>query len=350
LLVAFKIQNDSVSEVDLEDRLTGERLVVATSAVVNAAGPWVDAVLAATGPALKQLIGGTKGSHVVVRPFAGAPSCALYTEAGMDQRPFFIIPWNEHYLIGTTDLRFEGDLDHVEIGSAEVDYLLTETNRIIPAAKLEPASILFSYSGVRPLPFTNSRNEASITRRHFVSEHPLLKNFVSIVGGKLSTYRSLAEHAVDLLVKRLGKSFTRSRTAATHLPGSGETLPEVNWLSQKTREHLRRVYGGRAAQVIEMAQTNRSLSKVFDEETGAIAAEVVFAFQEEMARTLTDCLMRRTVVGLNSSVGKNAVEAAAAIAGAQLGWSEDRKSLEVAAYRRYIQRFQSANSRNHETH
>src|SRR6185295_2849658 len=110
--------------------------------------------------------------------------------------PFFIIPWNQKYLIGTTDIPFEGDPDEARIGSDEIDYLLHETNRVLPAANLTREQILFAYSGVRPLPFTTERKAQSVTRRHFIRVHPELENLFSIVGGKLTTYRSLSEQAV----------------------------------------------------------------------------------------------------------------------------------------------------------
>ena len=111
-------------------------------------------------------------------------------------------------------------------------------------------------------------------------------------------------------------------------------------LSSQTSERLLRVYGTRAREVLKLAAQDKSLAENFDEETGAIAAEVVFSFQQEMADTLADCLLRRTMVGLNSSVGIGADEMAAAIARDYLGWSETRVQEEVAAYRRYVKRFQ----------
>jgi glycerol-3-phosphate dehydrogenase len=186
--------------------------------VINAAGPWIDLVLdrasVASGP---KLIGGTKGSHVVLPPFPGAPATAIYLEARSDGRPFFIIPWNSKYLIGTTDVRFNGDPDQVRCEPWEVDYLLSETNLALPNAGLTAADILFTYSGVRPLPVTSDKDEQSITRRHFIREHPRVSNLLSIVGGKLTTYRSLAEECVDLIFSKLGRNSPPCKTADEQL-------------------------------------------------------------------------------------------------------------------------------------
>ena len=125
--------------------------------IVNASGPWVDYLLDEAPFESPKLIGGTKGSHIVVAPFAGAPANAIYLEAESDKRPFFIIPWNGNYLIGTTDVRFEDDPDKVRSELWEIDYLLAETNRAFPEARLTRDDVLYTYSGVRPLPVTARR-------------------------------------------------------------------------------------------------------------------------------------------------------------------------------------------------
>jgi glycerol-3-phosphate dehydrogenase len=145
--------------------------------------------------------------------FPMAPANAIYLEARSDGRPIFIIPWNKLYLIGTTDVRFEGNPDEVRCEPWEMDYLLSETNLAFPNAGLTRESILDTYSGVRPLPVSDDKDEQSITRRHFIREHPRLPNLLSIVGGKLTTYRSLAEECVDLIFRKLGKDSPACRTA-----------------------------------------------------------------------------------------------------------------------------------------
>ena len=188
--------------------------------VINAAGPWIDQVLERAPVESPKLIGGTKGSHLIVPPFPGAPVNALYVEARSDGRPIFIIPWNKLYLIGTTDVRFEGDPDQVRCEPWEIDYLLSETNLALPGAHLTSDDILQTYSGVRPLPVTGDKDEQSITRRHFIRQHPQLPNLLSIVGGKLTTYRSLAEECVDLIFQKLGKDSPPCKTATMRLSDS----------------------------------------------------------------------------------------------------------------------------------
>ena len=208
------VNNDTVSGVEFD----GQPGFAEAAVVINAAGPWIDFVLERVPVKSPKLIGGTKGSHIVVAPFPGAPANAIYLEARSDARPIFIIPWNKLYLIGTTDVRFEGDPDEVRCEPWEIDYLLSETNFALPGAHLTRDSILNTYSGVRPLPATSEKDEQSITRRHFIREHPALPNLLSIVGGKLTTYRSLAEECVDLIFQKLGKDSPPCRTAVELLP------------------------------------------------------------------------------------------------------------------------------------
>jgi len=323
--------------------------------VINAAGPWVDQVLTGSDTDSPRLIGGTKGSHIIVAPFPGAPETAIYVEAETDGRPFFIIPWNDKYLIGTTDIRYDGDLDDVRIAGDEIDYLLRETNRVFPIARLTREQILYAYSGVRPLPYTGDKNGQSITRRHFIRAHPRLRGLISIVGGKLTTYRSLAQQTVDLLLTKLPSYPDCGRLAGSFecatnrdpLPGAATAdfdtfcvnFKQHSRLPEATNDRLLRIYGTRVSLLLDSIEKDASLAKVFDSETGALSAEVVFAFTHELATTLGDCLLRRTMVGLNSSRGLAAVEPAGAIARKYLGWPEDRVEQETIAYRKEVLRF-----------
>ena len=212
LVTGFAVENGKVSGVELVSE-DGQKHFAEAGMVINAAGPWIDYVLEQVPVESPKLIGGTKGSHLIVPSFPTAPANAIYLEARSDGRPIFIIPWNKQYLIGTTDVRFEDNPDEVRCEQWEIDYLLAETNLAFPGAGLTRGNILDTYSGVRPLPVTGDKAEENITRRHFIREHPRLPNLLSIVGGKLTTYRSLAEECVDLIFRKLGKDSPPCRTA-----------------------------------------------------------------------------------------------------------------------------------------
>ncbi|MDQ3779196.1 MAG: glycerol-3-phosphate dehydrogenase/oxidase, partial [Chloroflexota bacterium] len=165
------VEDGRATGVEFEDLLGGERYSAHAPVTLNMAGPWVDEVLSDMDRAEERMIGGTKGSHLVVDPFPGAPQTALYVEAQEDGRPYFIVPWNGRYLIGTTDIRYEDDLDYVEASEEEINYLIEETNRIIPEANLSRDDVLFTYSGVRPLPYQPEGAEGGVTRRHLLYDH-----------------------------------------------------------------------------------------------------------------------------------------------------------------------------------
>jgi len=285
-------ENGAVTDVEFVT--DGETRVARASLIINAAGPWVDDLLERVPVESSRLIGGTKGSHIVVPSFAGASKNAIYLEAQSDRRPFFIIPWNGNYLIGTTDVRFEENPDEVRSESWEIDYLLAETNRAFPGARLTRDRILFTYSGVRPLPWTRNEDEQNITRRHFIREHPKLKNLLSIVGGKLTTYRSLAEECVDLVFRKLARESPACQTAKEILN------------SPPPRE---------------------------------FTDAVVFSFEHELAKTLADCFLRRTMRGLSADLGLGDLEAAAEIGVHCLGWSNERAKREIDNYRNEIKKF-----------
>ena len=334
------VEGEKVSGVQLVSD-DGTTHVARADVVINAAGPWIDRLLEQAPVDSPRLIGGTKGSHIIVPKFPGAPANAVYLEAESDRRPFFIIPWNRKYLIGTTDVRFEDDPDEVRCELWEVDYLLKETNLAFPQARLKREDIFYTYSGVRPLPWSKETDEANITRRHFIRQHPALTNLLSIVGGKLTTYRSLADECVDLIFHKLGKLSPPCTTATKKLPGAAYDFmftPEGQPSEFRRKEfrpmlgRLTRIYGVRAELVARLAMKDPRLSKPLGQNTDVVSAEVVFAFEKEFAKTLADCFLRRTMIGLKAHMGLRDV-AAAEIGVQFLGWSDARAKREIEDYR-----------------
>jgi glycerol-3-phosphate dehydrogenase len=341
-------QRPRVTGVALRDELHGDEHRARGALVVNAAGPWVDAVLGDGLATARPLIGGTKGSHLVVGPFPGAPREAVYTEAVEDGRPYFVVPWSGRYLIGTTDTRYDGDLDDVVATDDEVAYLIAETNRLIPEAQLTPDAVLYTYAGVRPLPAASGREggeEGAISRNHVIHDHASTgggaDGLLSIVGGKITTYRQLSEQTVDLVVKKLDRRVAKCRTHQIPLPG-GTTYAFAGFrerfrascgLPVEAADRLLRIYGTRASDVLGFAEDAPELREPFDPDSGALGAEVVFALRTELAQTLADVIQRRTFAGFGAGLGLDVAGAAAEIAARHAGWSDARAAAEVAALR-----------------
>lgn len=340
-----------ITGVALHDELHDADYRARGALVVNAAGPWVDEVLGESAAPDARLIGGTKGSHLVVAPFPGAPREAVYAEAVGDGRPYFVVPWNGAYLIGTTDTRYEGDLDDVVATDEEIAYLIEETNKLIPGAALTPEQVLYTYAGVRPLPAGGGKDgdEGAITRSHVIHDHAggstpeaaRIEGLLSIVGGKITTYRRLSEETVDVAVKKLGRKVDKCRTHQVPLPGGTaypfagfrERFRATSGLPLETADRLLRIYGTRAAEALDFADGAPELREPFDPDSGAIGAEVVFSLRTELAETLADVVQRRTLVGYGPHVGLEAIDAAAEIAIRHAGWSEERAAGEALAYR-----------------
>lgn len=343
--VGFEVEAGVVKAVQFVDHQTGERGTARAPLTINVSGPWVDEILAEVKdtPKLPRLVGGTKGSHIVVEPFPGAPANALYIEARQDGRPYFIIPWNDLYLIGTTDIRFTGDRDRIVASEEEIAYLLTETSLAIPESNLTRDDVLYTFSGVRPLPYKEEGSAGSITRKHIIKDHaPRIEGMLSIIGGKLTTYRSLAEETVDAAFAKLGRKAPKSGTRKAPLPGAEPDFPAFagrfvrerpDWLSEESARWLLRVYGGRAREIIALAEQDASLREPLVSGKPGIAAAISFSFEHEYAKTLADVLLRRTMLALEADAGLDVAEPAARVAAATQGWDEARTREELQGFR-----------------
>ena len=346
----------AVEGITFTDTTSGRQHTVGARAVVNAAGPWVDALLRTRPGERPDLMGGTKGTHLVVEPFRGAPvDAAMYYEALTDGRPMMVIPWLGKYIVGATDVRFDGDLDRASIDEDELTYILHETNRVLPDAHLTRADVLWSYTGVRPLPYQASGPTGDITRRHVVHHHAKdaadpLRGFYSVIGGKLTTYRALAEDVNDHVIGRAGRGAMRRRRTTTtklsRLPGA-QAL-DYSWFVDDFRrsttlppavaERLLSIYGTRASEVEALSAAEPALAAPVDGLDGLLAAEVAFAVRTESAVTLTDIVARRIMTGLDADLGLSSLEAVARVAAAEAGWSDAQTASEIEAYRTYIEK------------
>ncbi|WP_415853677.1 glycerol-3-phosphate dehydrogenase [Sinomonas sp. G460-2] len=331
--------------VRFQDMLSGTTHDVRAPIVLNVAGPWIDRVFLRGVPPQPRLNGGTKGSHLVVDPFPGAPNDVVYYESKKDGRLVLVIPWMGRYLIGTTDLRFEEDPGEARCDADEMAYLLGEVNELIPEAHLTQDDVLFTYSGVRPLPYAPDVEEWQVPRSHVLHDHaPDLPGLITVVGGKLTTYRQLAEDAVDDAFKRLGRQSPKCVTSRLPLPGAAGSSEEARiyllgeGLSEQTVARLLDLYGSRALDVFAESGGDEELAEVLHPATGAIGAELVFAMRHEFAKTLTDVLARRMLLAFEPDHGTAVAQRAAAILGKRHGWDEERQASEVAGYFEWLTR------------
>lgn len=338
------LRHGQVVGVRFRDARTGDLQEVEAPLVLNVAGPWIDRVFRRGAPVQPRLNGGTKGSHLIVDPFPGAPDDVVYYESKTDGRLVLVIPWMGRYLIGTTDKRFEREPDEARCDADELEYLLGEVNALIPEADLRPQDVLFTYSGVRPLPYAPGVAEWEVPRSHVLHDHSAdgLPGVVTVVGGKLTTYRQLAEDAVDDAFARLGRPSPPCRTASTPLPGAIGDLREVRkaletqGLSGKTVSRLLSLYGSLAPSVV--GEAGKEPARILHEPTGALEAELVYAARREFAISLTDVLARRALLAFEPGHGLEVAERAAEVMGSELGWDSARRAAEISEYRNWVSR------------
>ena len=294
----------------LRDTRTGEERQVTAKALVNAAGPWVSKLLAAIGEASgTNQVRLIKGSHIVVPKLFDHDHAYIFQNP--DKRIVFAIPYEQDFtLIGTTDEPFEGDPSNVVISDHEVDYLCKTVNAYFQQ-QIAAADVAWTYSGVRPLYDDAAADAAAVTRDYVLDldspgdKAPLL----SIFGGKITTYRKLAEEALELLRPRLG--FPDQRwTAQPALPGGD--IPNADfegWLKAFADRHpflprelawrYARNYGTRAERLIGQAQSLAELGQHLGDDI--YAAELNYLIDQEWAEQPDDVLWRRSRLGLHAS-------------------------------------------------
>ncbi|MDX1569821.1 MAG: glycerol-3-phosphate dehydrogenase/oxidase [Xanthomonadales bacterium] len=300
------------------DRDSGRNGHLLADKVINATGPWADQ-LELPGRKLGLKLVRSSGIHLVTRALAGPEALAI-EHAG---RHFFVIPWEGHSLIGTTDLPFDGDPDDYRVESSSVDTLLDRVNDALPGISLSRADVLYAYGGMRPLlEHADGGGTYRASRRSEILEHD--RGLFSAVGGKWTTSRRLAEKAVDRCCNVRGTSRHVPLPGADPLPGSvPEALPH---LPAGTAAHLLKLYGNRARLLVNADESPELLKAC----RPLIRAQARYAAQYEGARHLSDVLFRRTGVGYFDRVPDSTLQALAEAMGPVLGWSRETIDAEIA--------------------
>ena len=321
-------QDGKVTGVLYRDRLTDEECSVECKWVVNATGPWVDQMCAqASVPTGGPLIGGVRGSHIVLPRFAESPDTAVYTQAS-DGRPMFVIPWNDQLLVGTTEVPDRNDPSKVAPSPEEIDYLLQAVNRMFPAARMTNADIHYSYAGIRPLPFVRDAEPAAITRKSLLWDHKHdgLSGMISVIGGKLTTAGSLARYCARAMGFRPEPQASVEVAAglASGIEGAlwhwAETMARRSGLPISSAYQIAAWHGPRAMCVMRRAMTDPLARKPLCPHSDHIVAEAVNALHYEHAVTLGDVLLRRVPVALGACWTPQCSKAAATAIGATMGW------------------------------
>jgi glycerol-3-phosphate dehydrogenase len=323
--------DDDRSVVQIEDVLNRSLFELRASVVVNASGVWSDEVSRLSDANSPEKLRPSKGIHVVTPAEKFQNHTAVLIPSLGEQRFLFVIPWHGRTVIGTTDTDYEGDLDEPAAQPDEVSRVMESAARAFPAANLSGEDVIGTFAGLRPLvraDHKQSTKELSRKEEIFETESRL----ITITGGKLTTWRRMAERVVDLISKRFERN---GRRAALHpsvtnrirlAGGSIDNDParaaaefDVN---VSTVEHLMNTYGGNYRIVLDITRESEMMRETLVRGLPHIEAEVVYAARYEMIATVEDVLARRTRITLLArDHGRSCAMRVATLIGVELGWS-----------------------------
>ncbi len=340
-VTSFISEQGKIQGAHIHDRIGNQDLEVHARHVVNATGVFSEEVEALTGTEPLVQVQPSKGVHLVLsREDLKLGDAAIVLPETEDKRILFIVPWESRAIFGTTDTG-SGDLDHPTASKVDIAYLLKYLNRYL-SVSLTEENVISTYAGYRPLVSSRKpgRSTAKLSRTHAVLESP--SGLVTIVGGKLTTYRRMAQDTLDVLNRRDG-SLVLHPTQSLPLQGSAgwpasqrdlEKKGAALGLSPKTLEHLGRNYGSEAHALLDLIIVDQSLAQLLIDDLPYIRAEVVYACHHEMAMTPYDVLARRTSITLEDRQrGLGIVDEVATLMAKELQWSPEQQQSKVAAFR-----------------
>ena len=324
--------------VAMRDGVTGEEFEIKAQNVVNATGVWADQLRPGelASEAEVPRIRPSRGTHILLSSEDVPLVSGAIVPAG-GGRFIFALPWLGRTLIGTTDSDYEADsLEHVPPSGADVEYLLNAVNEFFDT-ELTPPDVVGAFAGVRPLIApAEGKKSVDISRKEELYETS--SGMVTITGGKLTTWRAMAELTVDRIVERSGEAERcRTRSARIGVLVDPDDLPRVEGVPEDSYAALADRYGATAEAVLEVAAEDGRLAQPIVEGLPDLQAEAVWSVRNEQAISLGDVLLRRTRLGLLAGRelterSSGALDRVAAVLGSELGWDTERIELEIQSF------------------
>ncbi|MCB1155523.1 FAD-dependent oxidoreductase, partial [bacterium] len=333
----------------VRDRLSDQTHSINARMTVNASGPWADFVSGLLSAEARKPLVRSQGIHMITNNITNGHGLVQYTESG---RFFFIIPWRDKSLIGTTDTRYEGDPDKYGVLRKDVEHFLGEVRAVYPGAKdLTLDDISWTYGGLRPIVETETsvENVNKASRKYEFYDHEVddgIKGMMSVIGGKYTTSRALAETLVDKVTEKMGLPRPARVTRGYVLPGGRigswqglvERLERGYGLSSDDARRWGRPFGAFAEDLIAAGNENADLGRRPDERQIETLAVVQRAVTEEMAMTVEDMLFRRSGMGTTGEFSAEAVETVAKHMAGLLGWDDARLADEIQTNQEKLRR------------
>ena len=341
--VAPLLDGKRVVGVTARDKLSSRTIEITAKLTVNATGGRVDGLLKPLGIATD--IPMLKAMNLVTKRDAGDEALGGRSSSG---RNLFLVPWRDRALFGTWESSRTCDPDDTGVVESDVAAFITELNQAFPALDLTLADVTLVHRGVVPAAVRGG--QIGLEGHEQIRDHATqgYEGLLSVAGTKFTTARGVAERVVDTVMSKLNQKAVRCRTATTPLPGGslrdiGLTIAEARrefdeGLPTDTIPHLVAAYGSRYRDVMEIAAERAEWRSRIAPDSPVIGAELVLAARKEMAPTLADIVIRRTPLGALGYPGDVPLARAAAIVGAELGWSQDQRAKEMAAVAAFYQR------------
>jgi glycerol-3-phosphate dehydrogenase len=262
----------------------------------------------------------------------------------------FALPSTATTIIGTTDTPTDEPPADVRASREDIEYLLASANSFFPSAQLTETDVVAAWAGIRPLVASGfTRDPASASREHRIDRSA--SGMISVSGGKLTTYRSMAAEVVDVVERSLGRSTTRARTGTTPLPGGDIRLldevlraAELEIGDAVVARRIVEAHGSRWREVAALTAEEPALARRIARELPYLLAEVVYAVEREMALTLADVLVRRLRIAYEvADHGRSTARVATAVLAGRLGWDNARARTEIARYEAEVARIFGTN-------
>jgi len=334
--------HNHITSVKVKDLLNNTVHTVSSTITINCGGPWADIVLGlakSNGSSVAALCR-SEGIHIITkkRLLSGKYTVGSITPNG---RHFFLIPWRNHTLIGTTDKPYTGNPDEYRVTKTTVLELIDDVNSSFGDGQLKYADVQHTYGGLRPLVEKETSETYTSSRKYEIYDNKDdgLDGLITVEGGKYTTSRNLAENCLKIVAIKMGRSLGKSITDKHYLAGCGikdlkaffySAQQDNKDFSESTLKYLSRNYGTEYANILNLAREDKTLAETLNAD-GEILAEVTYAVRHEMARTLSDIIMRRSGIGTLGNPGEDVLLKVAAVAAKELNWTVEKVEQEIKA-------------------
>jgi len=338
-------KENKVEGIRVEDQLSGVRVYVKGSLVINCGGPWADIILNLADKAGlgKHQIKRSEGIHILTKKFKTRHAVVMWTPSG---RHFFTIPWRGRQLIGTTDTDYEGNPDDYKVSKKSIEGLIQDTNDSIGDGKFTYSDVTHAWGGLRPLVDDQTEGTYESSRKYEIYDNSTdgMDGLITVEGGKYTTSRHLAESVLKMVENKLHRAPKTAITDKMFLAGCeikdmAGFITELKGafpdFSPETIDFVGRNYGTESRVVFELARQHPEYGEIICED-GQILASVIYAVRNESALTLEDIVMRRTGVGNIGHPGQTRFEKIAALAAKELKWDSNRLAEEVAGVEKIL--------------